>query len=103
MISNAMIPEFFPSERRVRFRAIPNETACRMRIESQKEWYEQVMCVPKRLKRLLADSMMRRGVHEQHAEEHYMPSHSACLGIVNLQRFLGPKLLLLDVIEAATR
>lgn len=55
------------------------------------------MCVPKRLERLLSDAMMSRGVHHQHAEEHYMPRYTTGLGIVNLDSCLRSNLCLLNV------
>lgn len=55
-----------------------------MRVHGEEEWDEQVMRVPKCLIALLPNLCMSRRVHEQHAQQHDMPSNATSLRIVNL-------------------
>lgn len=55
-----------------------------MCIHSQEEGDEQVVGIPERLERLLANSMMGSGVHQQHAEEHDVAGDTTGLSVVDL-------------------
>jgi hypothetical protein len=92
-------PETFFIERRIRSRSISDEAVRGVCVHSEEKRDKQVMCVPKRLKRLLADLVMSSGVYEQHAQQHNVSSNSTRLGVVNLERDLGSDLGLLDVVE----
>lgn len=79
-----MIPEIFAGERRDGLHSISNEAARGVSIHGQKKRYEQVVCVPECLERLLADLLMRCGIHKEHAKKHYMACDTTRLGIVYL-------------------
>jgi hypothetical protein len=71
-----------------------------MSVESQHEWNKQVMCIPESLVGLLADAMVGGGIHQHHAQKHYMSSDTTCLGKVNLNCSLRPNLILFNIVEA---
>jgi hypothetical protein len=92
-------PETFLVKRRERSRSISDEAVGGVCVHSEEKWDKQMMCVPKRLKRLLADLVMGSGVDEQHAQQHNVSGYSTRLGVVNLERDLGSDLGLLDIVE----
>lgn len=61
-----------------------------------------MMGVPESLERLLTDTMMGRGIHQHHAEHHYMACDSACFGEVYLDRCLRADLVFFDMEEAVS-
>jgi hypothetical protein len=57
--------------------------------------------VPERFKGLLPDTMVRRRVHEEHAQKHHMARDATGLCVVDLESRHRANLGLLDVEEAA--
>lgn len=100
LVTDAVLPENVASQWREWPSCVTHETANGVGVESEHERNEQVVCVPKRLEGLLADTVVGRGVHQQHAEQHDVSSNTTWLGVMNLDRSLGPNLRLLDVVEA---
>ena len=99
LVTDAVLPEDVASQWREWPSCVTHETADCVGVESEHERDEQVVCVPKRLEGLLADAVVGRGIHQQHAEQHDVASDTSRLGVVNLDRSLGPDLGLLDVVE----
>lgn len=98
-VPDAVVPESLAGKRRIRSCAISDEAACRMSIHSQKEWHEQMMRVPERLVRLLANLLVRGGVHHEHTEQHDVAGDAASLRIMYLYSCLRPDLGALNVEE----
>ena len=94
-----MIPESLAREWTIGIHRISHETPRRMRIHRQEERDEEVMRVPEGLEALLPDLRMRRGVHEQHAQEHDVPGDSTSLRVVYLNCSLRSDHRPLDVEE----
>ena len=76
----------------IRVDRIAHEAARRVSIQAQHEEECQVVRVPKDLKALVADLLVRGGVHEDHDEQHEVPSDASRLGVVDVQRNLLPHL-----------
>lgn len=55
------------------------------------------MSVPKGLEALLANLMMGRGIHQEHAEKHDMSRNSSGLRVVNLDSSHRPELVFFNV------
>ncbi len=72
-----------------------------MGVQSEHEWNEQMMGVPERLERLLANLMVRSGVHEKHAKEHDMACDASNFCVMNLDSGDLSDLRSLNVEEAA--
>ncbi len=72
-----------------------------MGVESEQEWNEQMMGVPERLVRLLANLVVRGGVHEKHAKEHDMARDTSSFCVMNLDSGDLSNLRSLNVEEAA--
>lgn len=72
-----------------------------MRVQAEEEGDEEVVRVPEGLEGLLPDPVVRRRVHQQHAEEHDVTRDTTRLRVVNLEGRDGANLRLLDVEEAA--
>lgn len=98
-ITNAVRPKLLPGKWRKSIGCITNEAANGVRVESQEEGDEQMMRVPKGLERLLTDTSMSSGIHEQHAEEHHVAGDTARLRVVNLQGDNGTELFHLYIVE----
>lgn len=81
-----MLPENLTGERRERSSRIADEAADGVRVHAQQERDEEVVSVPKGLKRLLSNSVVGSRVHEQHAKKHHVAGDSTRLGVVNLER-----------------
>lgn len=64
LVANAVVPEVFLIKRRKRRNCITYEAAGCMRVHSEQEWNEQVMRIPKSLKRLLSDPVVSSRVHQ---------------------------------------
>ena len=97
-----MIPKLFTSKWREGIGGISDEASGCMGIQSQHERDEKMVRVPEGLVGLLADTMMRGRIHQQHAEKHDMACDTGGLGVMNLNRKLGPDLIFLDIIKAAS-
>lgn len=93
-VTKTVFPEWFTGKRRVGICRVTHKATDSVRVHTQQEGDEKVVCVPECLKGLLANSVMGRGVHEQHAEEHNVASDAARLGVMDLNRkersYLGP-------------
>lgn len=63
LITKAVRPERFASERRVWIGRVTDKTPDCVGVHAQEEWDKQVMGVPKGLKRLLADPVVSSCVH----------------------------------------
>ncbi len=72
-----------------------------MGVEPEQERNEQMMGVPERLERLLANLMVRSGVHEKHAQEHDMARNASSFCVMNLESGDLSNLRSLNVEEAA--
>lgn len=70
-----------------------------MGVEAEEERDEEMVSVPKRLKRLLTDTSVGAGKHEQHAEKHDVTSDTTRLSIVNLKSRNGSDLSDFDVVK----
>lgn len=98
-VADAVSPVLFTSERREGIDRVSNEATSRVRVEGKEEGDEQVMSIPKRLKRLLANAGMRSRVHEHHTQQHNVTSNAACLGVVDLDGADGTNLSLFDIVK----
>ena len=98
-VAYAVVPERLARERRVRIFRIPYEATCSMRVHAQEERDEQMMRVPEGLEGLSSYSMMSRGIHQEHTQEHDVSSDASSLCIVNLNCCFGSNLVALDVEE----
>jgi hypothetical protein len=67
LVTNAMGPEVVFVERRESRSSVTNEAAGSVGVHAEQEGNEEVVGVPKRLKGLLANPVMRSGVDQQHA------------------------------------
>lgn len=101
-ITNAVSPVIVTGKWREGVAGISDEATYGMGIQSEEERNEQVVSVPEGLERLLADAVVGRGVHEQHAEQHGVTSDTTWLRVVDLQGRDGSDLSLLDIEEAET-
>ena len=59
-----------------------------------------MMGIPESLKRLLSDTVVGSGIHQNHAEQHDVTSDTTRLGIMNLNGSDGSNLRLLNIEEA---
>lgn len=99
LIADAMVPEIIAGEHRIRSRRVSHEAAGCVRIQGKQKWDEQMVRVPERLVRLLADPGVRRRVHQKHAQEHDVARDAAGLAVVDLHGGFGANLGSLDVEE----
>lgn len=100
LIPQTVIPEWVPGKGRVGHRRVADEAARGVRVHGEQERDEEVVGVPEGLEGLRADAVVRRRVHEQHADEHDVPGDATGLRIVDLDGGLGADLVFLDVEEA---
>lgn len=100
-VTDAMLPVLVAGEWREAVGCVADEAADCMGVQGEEEGDEKMVHVPKRLERLLPDPVVRRRVHEEHAEEHDMASDATRLSIVDLQSRHRANLRLLDVEKAA--
>jgi hypothetical protein len=100
-IADAMFPVLVAGEWRDGVGCVTNETANRVGVEGEEERDEQMVRVPERLERLLPDTVMRRCVHQEHAQEHHVAGNTTRLNVVDLHRRDWPNLSLFDIVEAA--
>lgn len=96
-----MVPEIISSKWRERICCVTNETSRGVSIHTQEKGDEEMVSVPERLERLLADFGMGCSIHEQHAKEHNMPSNTTRLCVVDLNGCFWSDLSLLNIEEAA--
>ena len=94
-----MRPVGLACKRRKGVNRVADEAADGVGVESEEEGDKEMVRVPERLERLLADASVCRGEHEQHTKQHDVARDAARLGIVNLQGRHGTDLRLLDVEE----
>lgn len=66
-------------------RSVANETSSGMAIETEHEEEREVVRIPEGLEALVADLVVRRGIHEEHNQEHKMAGDASCLLVVNVQ------------------
>ena len=99
-VTNAMLPVLVAGKRREAPRGVADEAANCVGVQGEEKGDEQMVHVPKRFERLLPDAVVRRRVHQQHAEKHHMAGDAARLGIMDLQSRHGTNLRLLDIVEA---
>jgi hypothetical protein len=83
-VTDAMIPKKRSGKRTIRFGCISDKTSCSMRIEGEQEHKCEVMCIPECFEGLLADWGMSSRVHEQHAQQHDMPSDPTRFSVMDL-------------------
>ena len=86
LVSDAVSPKLLSGKGRKRQLRVADETTGSMGIHGQQKRNKQMMRVPERLERLLSDLGVRRGVHQQHAQQHDMTGDAPNLRIVNLHR-----------------
>ena len=91
-VADAVLPERFPRERRIRIYRIAHEAAGGMGVHAEKKGYKQVMRVPERFERLSANVAVCGGVHEKHAKQHNVACYASRLCVVDLDGGLGPDL-----------
>lgn len=84
LITDAVLPEEVSGKGRYGVDRVTNEAADSVGVKSEEEGDEEMVRVPEGLERLLADAVVRGGVHQQHAEEHDVASNTAGLGVVDL-------------------
>jgi signal transduction histidine kinase len=100
LITDAVGPKVLLVERRVGRDRVAHEAVGSVRVHAKQERNEEVVGVPESLERLLSNSVMGRGVDEQHAKQHDMSSDATSFGVVNLQSNLGAHLGSLNIEEA---
>jgi hypothetical protein len=100
-VTDAMRPVLVARERRVAIGRVSDETPNRVGVQGEEKGNKQVVHVPKRLERLLSDTMMRRRVHQEHAQKHYVTRDTTGLDVVDLHGGYRSNLALLNVVEAA--
>jgi len=100
-ITDAVRPEILRVKWRKGLNGVANKASCGMGVESEQEWNEQMMGVPERLERLLANLIVRSGVHEKHAKEHDMACNASSFCVMNLDSGDLSDLRSLNVEEAA--
>ena len=71
---------------------VTDEASGGMGVETDHEEERKVVRVPESLEALVADLVVRSGVHEEHDEKHEMTGDTARLGVVNGERNLGADL-----------
>ena len=74
------------------FGGVAHEASGGMGVQTNHEEEREVVRVPEGLEALVADLVMRRGVHEDHDEEHEVTTDASCLRVVNLQGGVGADL-----------
>ena len=99
-ITDTMRPVLIARKRRVSFGRVSDETANRVRVQSEEKRNKEVVHVPKRLERLLSDTMVRCCVHQEHAQEHDVTGNTTGLDVVDLHRRHWANLALLNIVEA---
>lgn len=72
----------------IRIDRITDEAPSGVGVESDHEEEGQVVSIPECLEALLADLMVRRGIHYEHYEKHEVSSDATGLGIMDLERCL---------------
>lgn len=97
-----MVPELLAGKWRYRVCCIAHETAGGVGVESQHEGDEEVMCVPKGLKCLLSNAMVRGSIDQHHAKEHDMSRDTACSGKVDSDSQIVADAFFLDIVKAGT-
>ena len=65
---------------------VTNEASGSMGVETNHEEEREVVRVPEGLEALVADLVMRGGIHEDHNQEHEVAADASCLLVVNVQR-----------------
>ena len=99
-VTDTMGPEVVMIERRKSRGSVTDEAASRVRVHAEKEWDKQVMCVPKRLERLLSDPVMSCGIDQEHTQQHDVSCDATSLCVVNLKSDLGSDLHTFNVEKA---
>jgi hypothetical protein len=102
-VTNAVLPVLVSGEGGEALGGVAHKASDRVGIEGQEEGDEEVVGVPKRLEGLLPDAVVRRGVHQEHAQKHDMAGDATGLSVVNLNSGDGANLRLFDVVEAGGR
>lgn len=95
-----MVPERISSKRRIRLLAVTDEAACGMSVEGEEERDEEMVGIPKGFVRLLSYFDVGGGEHQEHTEEHDMPSDATGLCVMNLNRALRSYLVPFNIEEA---
>lgn len=72
-----------------------------MGIQPEEERDKEVMRIPERLERLLADLMVSSGIHQKHTQKHDVPSDTTGFSVVDLDGGNGTDLVPLNVEETA--
>lgn len=101
LVTDTVLPEDVAGKRREAEGRVTDEAANSVGVHAQKERNKQVVRVPERLERLLANSVVRSRVHEKHAKEHDVARNAAGLSIMDLEGEYWSNLGSLDVEEAA--
>ena len=100
LVADAVVPEVGTGKGRPWIGGVTHEAAGSVGVHAEQEGNEEVMRIPKRLVRLLANLVVSGRVHEQHAEKHDVPGNAAGLAVVNLHGPFRPYLRLFDIEEA---
>jgi hypothetical protein len=72
----------------IRVDCVAHKTTSGMGIKSNHEEEGKVVSVPERLEALVADLVVRRGVHYEHDKKHEMTSDATGLRVMNLESCL---------------
>ena len=98
-VPETVIPKLLSRKGRNGICCIPYKASSGVGIQREHERDEEVVCVPEGLVGLLADTMMRRGIHHHHAEQHDMAGNATCSGEVVLHGQFRADMILFDVVE----
>ena len=93
LVSQAVIRLVEGEHSRIRgFGRVAHEASGGMGVQTDHEEERKVVRVPESLKALVANLVVRRGVHEDHDQEHEVAGDASRLRVVNVQGNLGPNL-----------
>ena len=71
---------------------VADEASSSVRVKTDEEEERKVMGVPEGLEALVTDLVVRRGIHEDHDEEHEVTANASCLRVVDVEREFGTDL-----------
>ena len=102
-ISDAVLPVLVTTKGGDGVRRIADEAPDGVRVQADEERDEEMVGVPEGLEALLPDLVVRRRVHEHHAQEHGVAGYAAGLLVVDIEGGSRAELGPLDVVEAVSR
>src|SRR5437660_1697174 len=85
LVADTMGPEIITGEGGEGLWRISHEAAGGMSVEGEEEDESQVVGVPESLEALVANLVVRGGVHQQHAEEHDVASDTTGFGVMDVE------------------